>query len=94
MSSSKNLELKKLTDDKHNKFNKVKNKKKYENTLQNINKIQNEIRAKKTAPFSPNNVFWVDLGPKGVPKGTSGRRGLTRPMLTSEKKTGPKTPYV
>ena len=43
------IELKKLTDDKHNKFNKVKNKKKYENTLQNINKIQNEIRAKKTA---------------------------------------------
>jgi hypothetical protein len=42
-------ELKKLTDNKYNKSNKIKNKKKQSDTLQDITKIQNEIRASKTA---------------------------------------------
>ena len=42
-------ELKRLTNNKNYKLNKVKNKKRYINTLHDITKIQNEIRATKTA---------------------------------------------
>ena len=42
-------ELKRLTNNKNYKLNKVKNKKRYTNTLHDITKIQNEIRATKTA---------------------------------------------
>jgi len=43
------LELKKLNDNKHNKLNKVKNKKKNTSAIEDIAKIQNKIRASKTA---------------------------------------------